>query len=106
MLESLIAGKGDEALSTVSRSIQTIERKTPLPQLFETFLEKREHIALVVDEFGATSGLVTLEDIIETLLGLEIVDENDSVENLQQLARKKWEERAQCLGLTTPEDVA
>ena len=53
----------------------------------------------MVDEYGTVSGLVTMEDVIETLLGLEIMDESDNVEDLQQLARRKWEERAKRTGL-------
>ena len=63
--------------------------------LFELLLEEGHHIALVVDEYGGTAGVVTLEDVIETLLGLEIVDEMDTTADLQQLARKLWQERAE-----------
>ena len=62
-------------------------------RLFEQLLYKKEHIALVVDEYGGTSGLVTMEDIIETLLGLEIVDESDIQTDMQKLAREKWLKR-------------
>ena len=53
----------------------------------------------MVGEYGEVIGLVTLEDVIETLLGLEIMDESDSVSDLQSYARKKWEERAKKLGI-------
>ena len=56
-------------------------------------------MALVVDEYGSVSGLVTMEDVIETLLGLEIMDESDNVSDLQMLARKSWETRAKRLGI-------
>jgi len=67
--------------------------------LFDKLIDEREHIALVVDEYGSVSGLVTQEDMIETLLGLEIMDESDTIEDLQLLARKSWERRAKRLGI-------
>ena len=60
-----------------------------LKSSFEKFLKEREHISLVEDEYGTIRGLVTMEDIIETILGLEIVDETDLVVDLQALARKR-----------------
>lgn len=98
MLESILKGKGSDNLSSIKREILVVERNYPIPDLFETFIEKREHIALVVDEFGAPSGIVSQEDVIETLLGLEIMDESDQVADLQDLARKNWEKRAKGLG--------
>ncbi|MBW2720273.1 MAG: hemolysin, partial [Deltaproteobacteria bacterium] len=65
-----------------------------LPALFETLLDKREHIAVVVDEYGGVDGVVTMEDVLETLIGLEIVDEMDSVKDMRAMARAKWEARA------------
>ena len=65
-----------------------------LMDLFELLLGGRGHMALVVDEYGGTAGVVTLEDVIETLLGLEIVDEVDTTADLQELARDLWRKRA------------
>ena len=67
--------------------------------LLEFLLDKRQQIAQVSGEYGETDGLVTLEDVIETLLGMEIVDEDDRVEDMQALAREKWARRAKALGL-------
>lgn len=99
ILEEMVNDKGDIPLSEIKREILVTERDTPIPSLFDTLVKKREHVVLVVDEYGSVSGLVTMEDVIETLLGLEIMDESDSVADLQELARKNWETRAQKAGV-------
>jgi len=110
VMEEIINGKGTNKLASIKREILITNRNLPIPKLFEKFVAQKEHIALVVDEYGSTSGLVTMEDVIETLLGLEIMDESDNVADLQQLARKNWEFRAIKIGLlfkdknTTEED--
>ena len=104
MLEAIINKEGKNPLSSIRREILVTSRTKPIPQLFEKFVEKNEHISLVVDEYGSVSGLVTMEDVIETLLGLEIMDESDNVEDLQVLARKNWEARAKRLGII-PEQI-
>lgn len=86
-------------LSEIKRDIIVVDRDLPIPTLFEKLVETRNHMALVVDEYGSVSGLVTMEDVIETLLGLEIMDESDNVSDLQLLARKSWENRAKNLGI-------
>lgn len=103
LMEAIIKGKGEDLLKTIRREIIVTKRDLPIPDLFEKLIEKREHLALVVDEFGTVSGLVTQEDVIETLLGLEIMDESDKVADLQQLARKSWERRAKRLGIIDKE---
>ena len=99
LLEEIIKGNGEKNLVELKREILITNRNLPIPDLFEKFIAKREHVALVVDEYGTTSGLVTMEDVIETLLGLEIMDESDKVDDLQNLARKNWEARAKKIGL-------
>jgi CBS domain containing-hemolysin-like protein len=76
-----------------------VDRNIAIPNLFEKFVQEKEHIALVVDEYGSVSGLVTMEDVIETLLGLEIMDESDTDSDMQELARQNWEKRAKRLGI-------
>ncbi len=66
-------------------------------------LDRLEHIALAVDEYGGVAGVVTMEDVVETLLGLEIVDEADSAEDMQLLARRQWLARARRLGIVPPQ---
>jgi CBS domain containing-hemolysin-like protein len=62
-------------------------------------LDNRAHILLVVDQYGGTSGLVTLEDVVETLIGFEIVDESDKIDDMRKLARQRWEERMDRIGI-------
>jgi hypothetical protein len=85
------------------RDILAVPDLISLATLFEHFLTDRQHIAVVVDEHGGTKGLVTLEDLIETLMGMEIVDETDNVEDMRALARKKWVERVKALGISVAE---
>ncbi|MDX1278090.1 CNNM domain-containing protein [Oceanihabitans sediminis] len=99
VFKEMAFGNGDKLLSEIKRNIIIINRGLPIPRLFEQLIESKNHMALVVDEYGSVSGLVTMEDVIETLLGLEIMDESDDVANLQLLARKSWEARAKRLGL-------
>lgn len=99
LLARLVENKGEEPLSTLRRDVVVVNESFPITELFDRLLAKREHIALVVGEFGGVSGIVTMEDVIETLLGMEIVDESDSAEDMQVLARKSWERRAKSLGL-------
>ena len=76
-----------------------------LRDLFERLMNDRAHVALVVDEYGGTAGLVTLEDLVETLLGLEIVDEADAVQDMQEWARQQWRHRARRLGLLAEDEA-
>lgn len=99
ILEEIIEGRGDQKLSTIKRDILITHREVPIPELFEIFISERQQFALVVDEYGAPSGLVSSEDVIETLMGLEIVDESDNIADLQLMARQNWEKRAKKLGL-------
>ncbi|MBQ4822041.1 CNNM domain-containing protein [Aquimarina sp. MMG016] len=89
----------DKKLGDLKRQLFVVDRSMAVPNLFEKLVEQREHVALVVDEYGSVSGLVSMEDVIETLLGLEIMDESDTDSNMQELARKNWEDRARRLGI-------
>jgi CBS domain containing-hemolysin-like protein len=99
VLESLVQGNGDQLLKTIRREIIVVPEHLPISNLFTQFLEKREHIALAVDEYGGMAGIVTMEDVMETLLGLEITDESDNTVDMQALARKNWQARARRIGL-------
>lgn len=89
----------DQTIGTVKRPLPVVLETLDLSALFETLIENRDHIALAADEYGSIEGLVTLEDVVETVLGMEIVDESDKVTDMQALARKRWRERAAKLGV-------
>lgn len=106
--DELLLAKAEGHLNTplgeLKRDILAVPESAPLFQLFDQLIDQRAHICHVVDEYGGMAGLVTLEDLVETLLGLEIVDEADRTDDMQALARKRWQERAKRLGLATDEE--
>jgi CBS domain containing-hemolysin-like protein len=99
VLISTAQKRGYEKLKTLKRTILAVPESVSLIALLERFLKERQHIAIVVNEHGGTDGLVTLEDLIETLMGMEIMDETDDVEDMRVLARKQWMERAREMGI-------
>ena len=86
-------GNSEVPMEDLISELSTVSPEDSIATLLDEFLKKREHIFLVVDEYGTTQGIITLEDAVETLLGAEIVDESDSVEDMRQLARELWEKR-------------
>ena len=94
-------GNGADALSKHRRPLAAIPVTLSLLNVFERFLEERLHIAMLVDEYGTMAGIITLEDMLETLIGMEIVDEGDAAHDMQQVARRLWERRAREMGIDT-----
>ncbi|XWW58666.1 hemolysin family protein [Psychrobacter sp. HD31] len=92
-------GHLNQPLSQYSRDMNFVFNKMRLFDLLDLMLKDRIHISLVVGEYGEVKGLVTLEDVLETLLGLEIVDEIDRVEDMQELAKQLMEKRVERLGM-------
>ena len=86
-------GEREAPLGDFLRPVHTMAETTPLGEALREFLSSRDHLAIVQDEFGGTSGLVTLEDVVETLLGAEIVDDRDRVSDLRALAAQLRDER-------------
>lgn len=103
MYLELSKGNGETKLKDLKRDIMFVPELSSLQNLFEKLIESQDHIAIVVDEYGGFSGVVTMEDVVETLLGLEIVDEIDAIEDMQELARQKWRERAKKIGIKLPD---
>ncbi len=93
VMESLAEDHDTLKLKNLKRNILIVPNTKPVFSLWEDMLKKKEQIALVVDEYGGMDGIVTMEDIIETLLGIEILDEKDTVADMQQFARERWKLR-------------
>lgn len=90
VLEKLAEDKHNLKLKEIKRDIVIVPSSMAIFSLWEKLLERKEHIALIVDEYGGIDGIVTMEDIIETLLGLEILDEKDTITDMQKFARDRW----------------
>ena len=99
VFENLAEDKHKLKLKDIKRNILVVPYSMVLFSLWEKLLEKKEHIALIVDEYGGLDGIVTMEDIIETLLGLEIVDEKDTITDMQKYARERWKTRQEKYNL-------
>jgi CBS domain containing-hemolysin-like protein len=93
VLQEVIENRGKNPLSSIKKHVPIVSNEISISDLFEEFVHKHSHIAVIVDEYGNTVGLVTMEDIIETLFGLEIMDESDDIEDMQVLAKENWEKR-------------
>lgn len=89
-LQLMAEDKYDITLADLRRDVESFYEDTPLDRIWDRMLEKKEQIAVIINEYGAFQGVVTMEDVIETILGDEIVDERDAVEDMQQFARDKW----------------
>jgi CBS domain containing-hemolysin-like protein len=86
-------GQGGEPIKRFARDILRVSEKLPVQKLLDLFIKHHMHLCLVEDEFGQPAGIVTLEDAIETVLGREIMDERDTVADMQALARGRYRER-------------
>ena len=93
VLDHLAKDRFDTPVGEISRPILFFSETTKVDDIWQRMLERKEHISVVTDEYGCMRGIVTMEDVIETMLGVEIVDECDTTEDLQAMARKKYAPR-------------
>lgn len=93
ILEAIMHDQDSAKISELTTPIQSVSEKLTVAQVLDFFIKQKEHVALVVDEYGVITGLISLEDAVETLLGVEIVDEFDSVPDLRQFALDQWQQR-------------
>lgn len=92
-LEDLAEDKFNKRLKDIKRDIPLFNEEKSVSEIWDSLLKHKEQIAIIIDEYGGFQGILTLEDIIETILGLEIIDENDEVSDMQQFARERWKQR-------------
>ena len=91
VLEKMAEDSFDTTLDDIIRPIMTFGEDDSVADIWEKLLEKKEHISAILDEYGSLRGIVTMEDVIETMLGQEIVDEKDEVVDMQEYAKDQWE---------------
>ena len=91
VLEKMAEDKFTTTLDEIIRPIMTFGEEDSVSDIWEKLLERKEHISAILDEYGSLRGIVTMEDVIETMLGHEIVDEKDEVVDMQEYAKEQWE---------------
>lgn len=93
ILEALSNDQHEKKIVALAAPINSVPEQMPIASLIDLFVKRKEHLALAIDEYGVVTGLVTLEDAIETLLGVEIVDEFDNITDMRQYALEQWQIR-------------
>lgn len=92
-LENLAEDKFNMTLGEIKREMPFFSEDKSISDIWDSMLKQKSQIALIIDEYGCFQGILTMEDIIETVFGLEIIDESDEVSDMQQYARERWQQR-------------
>ncbi|MDB9445662.1 hemolysin family protein [Anabaena sp. CS-542/02] len=101
LLTAMVEGNNQEKIANLARKVNFVPEIIRADKLMKNFIAAREHLAVVVDEYGDVAGVVTLEDVLEVITG-EIVDETDRTVDLQEIARKKREKMLQSMNVSHP----
>lgn len=104
VLIEIARDRHDTPLSKLKRDVLVVPESLSLFGLFRNLLTRQQQLAVVVDEYGGIVGVATMEDIVETMLGMEIMDEGDAVEDMRVMARQRWLRRARRLGIVSEDD--
>jgi CBS domain containing-hemolysin-like protein len=99
LYQQAVSGDNQQKIKSLKRELLSIPGTKDLPSLIQTMVDDRYPMALIVTEYGDPLGLATMEDLVETMLGMEIVDESDSFIDMQARARELWRQRAKLSGL-------
>ena len=102
ILAALARDRDQVLLSVLMRPVHFVSESTDLDRILDMFLEKRQHMFVVIDEYAGLAGVLTLEDVLEEILGQQIVDELDQVDDMRELARRR---RQQTINGETPDTV-
>ena len=100
----LALGRKEMKLKEIRREIFACYGNIPVTKFYDEMLSRKEQIALVIDEYGGMDGIITLEDIIETILGSEITDELDKQVDMQAFAKEQWEKRSSKINIAKTEE--
>lgn len=92
-LELLAEDKFNVQLAEIKRPLPYFNEETSIPDIWDALIQHKEQISIVIDDYGCLQGVLTLEDVIETVFGFEITDENDQFTDMQQYARERWQQR-------------
>ncbi len=103
VLEKMAEDKFNTTLNDILRPVLRFSEEDSVSDIWETLIEKKEHISVILDEYGSLRGIVTMEDVIETMLGHEIVDEKDEVVDMQEYAKEQWEKAQKEMEIIQPE---
>ena len=104
ILEKMAEDKFATKLDDILRPILRFGEDVPVGDIWEALIEKKEHISVIIDEYGSVRGIVTMEDVIETMIGHEIVDEKDEVVDMQEYAKEQWEKAQKELEIIKADD--
>ena len=103
-LENLTEDNFNMTLGEIKRSLPMFNEETTIGDIFDQMLKQKSQIAVVIDDYGCFRGILTLEDVIETIFGLEIIDENDEIADMQAYARERWKQRQRRFNKPIPKN--
>src|SRR5690606_32762304 len=107
LLMAAAQDQDEKPIRELARPLDSVPENMTVDAVLAAFTNRQQHMFLVFDEYGGTSGIITMEDAIESLIGVEITDESDLVADLRQLARQRYQRQLKLLGIITdPQEIS